>query len=254
MAGVVETTNTFATNDVITSTAMNNIIDQTLFTEDAISGGTLAVISGKLKVATSGITSNEMAVNSVTTNTIADSAITNAKISASAAIGLSKLATGALPSAITVVAANISNDAVTQLKIGPNTVGRGPLTRVYLTGTQILSSGTAALVLFNNENYDTNNDFSTSTRRFTASVAGYYCFSATIGTSVAVNNLLVSLYLNGSVVTRGSQVSNAAFFSTLSDMFYLAVGDFVEVYAISSPGSTLYHAIFSAVMVRSGAN
>jgi len=61
MAGVVETTNTFATNDVITSTAMNNIIDQTLFTSDALSGNTLALVAGKMKVATSGITSNEMA-------------------------------------------------------------------------------------------------------------------------------------------------------------------------------------------------
>lgn len=73
MAGVVETTHTFATNEVITSTLMNNIIDQTLFTSDALSGGTLALTSGKLKVATSGITSNEMGADAVTTNAIASS-------------------------------------------------------------------------------------------------------------------------------------------------------------------------------------
>jgi len=80
MAGVVETTNTFATNDVITSTLLNNIIDQTLFTSDALSGGTLALTSGKMKVATSGITSNEMAVNAVTANAIAADAVTTVKI------------------------------------------------------------------------------------------------------------------------------------------------------------------------------
>ena len=81
MAGVVETTNTFATNDVITSTAMNNIIDQTLFTSDAIvsSNTTLALVAGKLKVGT--ITSNEMGVDSVTTNAITDGAVTQAKTS-----------------------------------------------------------------------------------------------------------------------------------------------------------------------------
>jgi microcystin-dependent protein len=81
MAGVVETTNTFATNDVITSTAMNNIIDQTLFTSDAIAAGntTLALVSGKMKVGT--ITSNEMGTDSVTTNAIADGAVTQAKAS-----------------------------------------------------------------------------------------------------------------------------------------------------------------------------
>jgi len=71
MAGVVETTKTFATNDVITSTVMNNIIDETLFTSDALSGSTLALVAGKMKVATSGITSNEMGANAVTTNAIA---------------------------------------------------------------------------------------------------------------------------------------------------------------------------------------
>jgi hypothetical protein len=81
MAGVVETTKTFATNDVITSTVMNNIIDQTLFTSDAIATAntTLALVEGKLKVGT--ITSNEMGVNAVTTNAIADYSVTPAKLS-----------------------------------------------------------------------------------------------------------------------------------------------------------------------------
>ena len=73
MPGVVDTTHTFATNDVVTSTLLNNIIDQTLFTSDALSGGTLALVSGKMKVATSGITSNELATNAVTTSAIASS-------------------------------------------------------------------------------------------------------------------------------------------------------------------------------------
>ena len=73
MPGVVDTSHTFATNDVVTSTLLNNIIDQTLFTSDALSGGTLALTSGKMKVATSGITSNELAANAVTTSAIASS-------------------------------------------------------------------------------------------------------------------------------------------------------------------------------------
>jgi hypothetical protein len=73
MPGVVDTTHTFATNDVVTSTLLNNIIDQTLFTSDALSGGTLALTSGKMKVATSGVTSNELAANAVTTSAIASS-------------------------------------------------------------------------------------------------------------------------------------------------------------------------------------
>lgn len=117
MAGVVETTHTFANNEVITSTLMNNIIDQTLFTSDALSGGTLALTAGKLKVATSGITSNEMGVDAVTANAIANGVITNVKISATAAISLSKLASEALPVGITVATANILDANVTTAKI-----------------------------------------------------------------------------------------------------------------------------------------
>jgi hypothetical protein len=91
---------------------MNNIIDQTLFTSDALSGSTLALVAGKMKVATSGITSTEMGVGAVTLNAIADGVITNAKINASAAIDLSKLATGALPAAITIASANIVDGTI----------------------------------------------------------------------------------------------------------------------------------------------
>jgi hypothetical protein len=137
MPGVVETSHTFATNEVITSTLMNNIIDETLFTSDALSGGTLALVAGKMKVATSGITSNEVASNAITLNAIADNVITNAKINASAAIDLSKLATGALPTAITVASANIVDGTIVTADIAD-----AAITAPKLNGAQ---TGTAPI-------------------------------------------------------------------------------------------------------------
>jgi hypothetical protein len=65
--GVVNTTYTFTSTDTITSAKMNNIIDETTFTSDAIQGTTLQVVSpGKLAVSAGGITSNELASSSVT--------------------------------------------------------------------------------------------------------------------------------------------------------------------------------------------
>ena len=90
--GVVNTTYTFAATDTITSSKMNNIIDDTTFTTDAITGTTLEVVAGKLKVRSLGITSNELGNGSVTSNAIADGTIVNADISASADIAGSKLA------------------------------------------------------------------------------------------------------------------------------------------------------------------
>jgi microcystin-dependent protein len=65
--GVVNTTYTFTGTDTVTSSKLNNIIDQTTFTNDSIQGTTLQVVSGKLAVRAGNITSNELASNSVTT-------------------------------------------------------------------------------------------------------------------------------------------------------------------------------------------
>jgi hypothetical protein len=94
--GVVNTTYTFTSTDTITSAKMNNIIDDTTFTSDAIQGTTLQVVSpGKLAVNALGITSNELASNAVVTAKIADSNVTTAKI-ADDAVTSDKIALGAI--------------------------------------------------------------------------------------------------------------------------------------------------------------
>ncbi len=178
MPGVVNTTHTFATNEVITSTLMNNIIDQTLFTIDAVDGGgTLTVTgAGKLKVSTSGITSNEIGANAVTANAILNGVITNDKISASAGIALSKLAVGALPTDITVTTANIVDASITTAKIADANV-----TAPKLNGAQTGSApvyGTRAWVTFNSS---TSSDLS-----------GNYSRSGTTITITASNHGLIA--------------------------------------------------------------
>lgn len=134
MAGVVETTDTFTTNQVITSTAMNNIIDQTLFTSNAIASGnsTLALVSGKLKVGT--ITSNEMGGDSVTANAIAADAVTTTKI-LDANVTPSKLANSDFGDfTVSSGVATLDNNVVTPAKLSQ------PLT---LATAQNSTSGTS---------------------------------------------------------------------------------------------------------------
>lgn len=133
--GAVETTYTFTATDTITSAKMNNIIDQTTITTDAIIGSTLDVVSGKLKVRALGITSNEIADGQVTSDKILDGTIVNADINASAAIELSKLATGALPTAITIASANIVEGTIVA-----DDIANATITATKLNGAQ---SGTA---------------------------------------------------------------------------------------------------------------
>ena len=79
--GAVDTTYTFTATDTITSTKMNNIIDQTTITGDAILGTTLEVASGKLKIRSQGITSNELAANAITSTQITSGSVGPTKLS-----------------------------------------------------------------------------------------------------------------------------------------------------------------------------
>jgi hypothetical protein len=79
--GAIDTSYTFTATDVITSAKMNNILDQSTITANAIIGTTLAVASGKLSIAAGGIRANELAANAVTTTAILDANVTPAKLS-----------------------------------------------------------------------------------------------------------------------------------------------------------------------------
>ena len=81
MPGAIDTSYTFTATDVITSTKMNNILDQSTITATAIFNNTLDITSGKLLVKAGGVTSNEIAADAVTTIAILDGAVTQAKAS-----------------------------------------------------------------------------------------------------------------------------------------------------------------------------
>ena len=119
---------TFTANDTITSTKMNNIIDQTTITSDAIIGNTLEVTSGKLRVRSANITSNELAANSVTTNAITDLNVTTGKI-ADLAITTAKIA----DSNVTTV--KIADAVITAPKLNGAQTGTAPIFGVRAWGS-----------------------------------------------------------------------------------------------------------------------
>ena len=159
--GAVDTTYTFTATDTITSSKMNNIIDQTTITTDAIIGTTLDVASGKLKIRSAGITSNEMGANSVTTNAITDLNVTTGKI-ADLAITTSKI------DDLAVTTAKIADSNVTTSKIADANI-----TAPKLNGTQTGAApifGVRAWVRFNgNKNSSGSVDSSNTNRQILAS-------------------------------------------------------------------------------------
>jgi hypothetical protein len=135
--GAVDTTYTFTATDTITSAKMNNIIDQTTITTDAIIGTTLDVASGKLKIRSQGITSNEMGTNSVTTNAITDLNVTTGKLS-DLVVTTGKLAD------LGVTTGKIADDAITTVKVLDSNITPAKLSQpLTLATAQASTSGTS---------------------------------------------------------------------------------------------------------------
>jgi hypothetical protein len=229
--GVVNTTYTFTSTDTITSAKMNNIIDETTFTSDAIQGSTLQVVSpGKLAVSAGGITSNEMAANSVVTAAITDLNVTTAKI---------------------------ADANVTQAKLGTNVVGNGPAFRAYASTATSIPAVTHTKINLASETFDTNSNFASS--RFTPTIAGYYLITGLISTDSSVMiGFLASIFKNGVLYALGSsQVRANALRTTVNDIVYLnGSTDYVELYGYHESSGSFdvgfaQQTYFSGCLIRS---
>lgn len=101
--GVVDTTYTFNSTDTITSSKLNNIIDDTTFTNDAISGSSLQVVSpGKLAVAAGGVTANELASGAVTQTKLGANVVGNGPLVVAYSLVATSVPTGGTPTKITL--------------------------------------------------------------------------------------------------------------------------------------------------------
>jgi hypothetical protein len=112
MAAITSTI-TFADGDQVTSAKLNEILSGSSFVAGAITGTTLVITGGALKVGT--ITSSEMGALSIATGSLIDASVTTAKL-ADGSITTAKLAnlavTGAKIAAETITFSNLSTAAV----------------------------------------------------------------------------------------------------------------------------------------------
>jgi hypothetical protein len=122
--------------------------------------------------------------------------------------------------------------AVQQTNIGNGVAGTGPAFSAYATSGQSLSAATNSKVLFDTEEYDTNNNFASS--RFTPTVAGYYQLNACVRPNASNGEAQALIYKNGSSYKFGNNISvssgtqNGALISTLA--YANGSTDYFEVY------------------------
>ena len=118
----------------------------------------------------------------------------------------------------------------------------------YATATQNLLSS-IQLVVFESEVFDTNNNYSTSTGKYTAPINGFYFFQA----KDYVNNLAdqqeagIHLYKNGaSVINQPAHASGTwDVRPQVSLLMQLTAGDYIQV-AVSNTMGTRDHLGFTA--------
>ena len=118
-----------------------------------------------------------------------------------------------------------------------------PAFRAGLSSAQSISNGTYTTIIFNSEQYDTNNAYNTSNGRFTvpSGESGKYFFYGHYRYQTASSfNSNIEIHKNGSQVahfgggTKSNYPSNSISYSA-----DLSVGDYIEVKAWQESGGSL---------------
>jgi hypothetical protein len=130
--------------------------------------------------------------------------------------------------------------------------GNMPAFSAYKSSSQTITANTYTKVLFETEEFDTNNNFASS--RFTPTVAGYYQLNSNVGCGTTGDNFIV-FYKNGTAYKFGNYTVSGSSAATHSSCLISMNGttDYVEVY-IYSGGTTVTNSstqtYFDGVLVR----
>jgi len=129
-----------------------------------------------------------------------------------------------------------------QAGLGTNVAGNGPAFSAYPSAGTSTPNNTSTKILFQTEEFDTNNNFASST--FTPTVAGYYQINAAIGPPTFTSGYhFASIYKNGSVYKYGqlgyvaSSINGQVVVSSL--VYCNGTTDYIEIYWYQSSGGTI---------------
>ena len=154
------------------------------------------------------------------------------------------------------IAGNVNIGGSANLFIGGNQTTNGPAFSAYANNTvQTITSGSQQKVLFQVEEYDTNNNFSSS--RFTPTVAGYYQLNAEVRLDGAsgTGEMMIVIWKNGAEHKRGTnqsgtQIASNFFALTVSSLVYAnGTSDYFEIYVQQGSGGSLTVTAVNAVNI-----
>lgn len=164
-----------------------------------------------------------------------------------------------LPAKTGNIITSADSGTVTQTMMASGVAGNGPAFSAYANATTSCANSTFTKLLFAVEEFDTNNNFASST--FTPTNAGYYQISAGAQIAGGSGVFVISIYKNGARFKDGSILYNSAstgggsVVSTVINMN--GSTDTIDIYAFQSSGGSLNASsgqnatYFSAALVRS---
>jgi len=117
--------------------------------------------------------------------------------------------------------------------------GVAPAFSAYAATTTSMSNGVSTKVLFDTEEFDTNNNFASS--RFTPTVAGYYQINSSINLVSPAANMLVIIFKKGIEHKRGAFANSTALNNVnVSSIVYCdGSTDYIEIYVYQSSGGAV---------------
>lgn len=139
----------------------------------------------------------------------------------------------------------LSSLAMPALSLGNQTLSNPYKFSAYAGTTTTLGAGTFTKIAFNSEEYDTSSSFDSVTNyRFTAPIAGFYKFDASIditGTATG-DTFIINLYKNGSLYKASNRT--LTYTGMVVELLLspppiqLAVNDYLEIYGYNGAGGT----------------
>jgi hypothetical protein len=154
----------------------------------------------------------------------------------------------------------VLTSATTQSGFPPNIAGNGPAFSAWASVATSVANATFTKVLFQTEEFDTNNNFTSST--FTPTVAGYYQVNASIYFSPTTGFSQGAIYKSGSAYKYGVLVPGFAGVGSVCTanaiVYCNGTTDTIEIYGIQNSGGAgtaltgQALTYFQAAMIRGG--
>jgi hypothetical protein len=136
-----------------------------------------------------------------------------------------------------ILTANLANGAVAQIKLGTNVAGNGPLFSAHHTVANALAAGVYTKVIYNVEDFDTNNNYDPVTGVFTPTIAGHYLINANIQTDTTSTSHILTIWKNGAVYFYGLFAAlnyGTGIHTVTAIVFMNGTTDFVDIRCFST--------------------